>query len=258
MIDLSYLHPSSFHIRSYNSMARFIAAMLFLLVSSLSAQPASGSEVVQKMYDQYKGRWYTDLTFTQQSIFYKDGKVDREEIWHEAIKMPKGLVIKFGSKDSANGLVFMNDTQYVFRSNVIVQRTRRIHDLLLLGFEVYFKDPAESGRKLQELGFDMSRCTVETGPEGKHYVVGDSAHGQFWITADTYIFTKLRKKDARENVSEVQFNKYQKLGGGWVAPEVIIMRNGQVVMKELYSDWMIDRPIPDSIFDLSTFQSARW
>jgi hypothetical protein len=210
------------------------------------------------MYEQYKGKWYTDLTFTQKSVFYKDGKVDREEVWYEAIKMPKGLAIKFGSKDSANGLLFMSDTQYVFRSNVMVQKARRPHDLLVLGFEVYFTDPSEIGKKLRELGFDLSQCTVENGPAGKHYVVGDSAKAQFWITADTYLFTKLRRKDLRGNITEVQFNKYLKLGGGWIAPEVVIVRNGQVVMKELYSDWVIDRPIPNSIFDPAAFHSARW
>ena len=239
-------------------MARIITAMLLSLVCSVWAQPENGNDVIQKMYEQYKGRWYTDLTFTQQSVFYKDGKVDRKETWYEAIKMPKGLVIKFGSKDSGNGLIFMSDTQYVFRGNAVVQKAKRIHDLLVLGFEVYFIDPAETVRKLTGQGFDMSRCAVETSPEGKQYVVGDPEKGQFWITADTYLFTKLRKKDQRGNTSEVQFNKYERIGGGWISPEVVFIRNGQVIMKEIYSDWVIDRALPESIFDLSAFQSARW
>jgi len=237
---------------------KLIVAAMFVMTLSAYAQPATGNDVIQQMYEQYKGRWYTDLTFKQQSVFYKDGKVDREEIWYEAIKMPKGLVIKFGSKDSGNGLVFMSDTQYVFRGSAVVQKAKRIHDLLVLGFEVYFNDPSETVRKLTEQGFDMSRCTVEAGPKGKQYVVGDPERGQFWITADTYLFTKLKKKDQRGNISEVQFNKYERLGGGWIAPEVIFIRNGQVVMKEIYSDCAIGKPLPDTIFDLSAFQSARW
>jgi len=239
-------------------MKQFIAAILFLLACPVFAQPKDGNEVVRTMYEQYKGKWYTDLTFTQKSIFYREGNVDREETWYEAIKMPKGLVIKFGSKDSGNGLVFMNDTQYVFRANVLVRKAKVIHDLLVLGFDVYFNDPSETVRKLTESGFDMSRCITETGPEGKQYVVGDSAKGQFWVAADTYLFTKLRKKDRYRHVSEVQFNKYQKLGGGWISPEVIIMRNGEVVMKELYSNWAIGRTLPDTMFDPSSFQSAKW
>ena len=35
---------------------------------------------------------------------------------------------------------------------------------------------------------------------------------------------------------ETQFNKYQKLGGGWMAPEVIFMIDGKVVTTEKYSD----------------------
>ncbi len=239
-------------------MTRFIAAMLFMLACSVSAQPVNGREVVQDMYKAYKGEWYTDLTFTQQSIFYKDGNVDHDELWYEAIKMPKGLIIKIASKDSGNGLLFVNDTQYVFRSNALRQKIRRPHDLLVLGFEVYFNDPSVTVTKLEELGFDMSKCSVEDGPEGKQYVVGDSARAQFWITADTYLFTKMRKKDARGGVTEAQFNKYRKLGGGWIAPEVVFMRNGQTMMKEVYTDCSVDKTLPDSLFDPSKFESAKW
>lgn len=239
-------------------MARFITIMMLILTCAASAQPVSGSDVVRKMYEMYKGRWYTDLTFRQQSIFYKDGKLDREETWYEAIKMPKGLVIKFVSKDSGNGILFSADTQYVFRANALVQKTKRVHELLVLGFEAYFIDPAETARKLKESGFSMDICTVEEGPGGRQYVVGDTATGQFWITADTYLFTKLRRKDPRGNTIEVQFNKYEKLGGGWIAPEVVMLRNGQLVMKELYSDYSIKQKLPKSIFDPLQFHSAIW
>lgn len=138
-------------------MARHIFALLFLLTCSASAQSVNGSDVVGKMHEMYKGKWYTDLTFTQQSIFYKDGKVDREEIWYEAIKMPKGLIIKIAPRDSGNGLLFADDTQYVFRSNAVRQKIRRPHDLLVLGFEVYFNDPSVTVKKLEELGFDMNK-----------------------------------------------------------------------------------------------------
>jgi len=239
-------------------MARFITAALFMLACSLSAQPSSGNEVIRNMHEAYKGKWYSDLTFTQQSIFYKDGAVDRQEIWYEAMKIPKGLIIKIASKDSGNGLLFVNDTQYVFRSGSLRQKIRRPHDLLVLGFEVYHNDPSVTVKKLEELGFDMSKCSVETGPEGKQYVVGDTARAQFWITAETHLFTKMRKKDTRGGMTEVQFNKYEKLGGGWISPEVLFLRNGQVAMKELYSDCTIEKMLPDSLFDPLLFQAATW
>jgi len=238
-------------------MARLIAAFLFMITSAF-AQPNTGVDVIRSMYDRYNGKWYTGLTFTQKSVFYKDGKVDREETWYEAIKMPKGLIIKIAHMDSGNGLLFANDTQYVFRSNALRQKIRRPHDLLVLGFEVYFNDPSVTVKKLEELGFDMSKCTVENSLAGKHYVVGDSAHAQFWVTADTYLFTKMKKKDARGGVTEVQFNKYEKLGKGWIAPEVLFMRNGQTMMREVYSGCAIDKKLPDSLFDPSKFESAKW
>jgi len=239
-------------------MLRYVLVPLFLVVASLSAQPADGNEVIRRMYEKYEGQWYPDLTFKQQSIYYRNGNVAREEIWYEAIKMPRGLVIKIGSKDSGNGLMFTSDTQYVFREGVLVRKARRIHDLLVLGFEVYFIDPSETAAKLEEQGFDLSRVTTEDGVGGKYFVVGSPDSAQFWITADTFLFTKLKRKDRQGNTTEVQFNKYVPLGKGWIAPEVIFIRNGQTAMKEVYSDWSIDKVLPESIFDLSAFQAATW
>ena len=68
----------------------------------------------------------------------------------------------------------------------------------------------------------------------------------------------MKKKDANGNETEVQFNKYTRVGGGWLSPEVVMIRNGQTVMKEVYSDWRVDQELPESIFDLSSFQQTTW
>ena len=88
--------------------------------------------------------------------------------------------------------------------------------------------------------------------------MGDEQHGQFWITTDTFLFVKMKKQDPRGNKTEVQFNKYVPVGRGWIAPEVVMIRNGQTVMKEIYSDWKVDERLPSSLFDLSSFQTTVW
>lgn len=243
--------------RRMASMTRIIAAMLLFLAVA-SAQPMNGVDVIKEMHEKYGGLWYSDLTFKQQSFFFKDGKVDREETWYEAIKMPKGLLIKIGSKDAGTGYLFRNDSQYAFRDNAMVQGIRRVHDLLVLGFFVYADPPAETIRRLRESGFDLEHCAVEHGEKGDTFVVGEAGQPQFWVTSDTFLFTKLKKTDGRGNEIEVQFNKYRRIGKGWISAEVVFLRNGQTVMKEEYTDVAIDVNLPESMFETSDFKSATW
>jgi hypothetical protein len=239
-----------------------LAFSFLLLFSSVIAQqsfnPTSGRDVILKMHEMYKGRWYGNLTFRQQSNFFKDGVIDRQETWYEAFKAPGGLVIKFDSKESGSGIVFHHDSLFVFRNDTLLQRVRRVHDLLVLGFDVYVDDPSTTMKRLEEAGDNLEPCSVEKDSMGTFYVIGDEEHGRFWIDAKRLLFVKMRRNDPRGNLVEVQFNKYARVGGGWIAPEVVMLRNGQIVMKEEYSDWSVEKKLPASIFDLSKFRTTTW
>ena len=58
--------------------------------------------------------------------------------------------------------------------------------------------------------------------------------------------------------SETQFNKYQKLGGGWIAPEVIFMVDGKVVTTEIYSDMRADVKLDPKLFDPQSWTTVHW
>lgn len=236
-------------------MKRLVAIGWMVVPIFLFSQPKDGTELISMMHNEYKGKWYTTLTFEQKSIFYKDGKVDHEETWYEAMRMPTGLIIKVGSIEGGTGFIFKNDSQFVYRDNALASKTRRVHDLLVLGFSVYVDDPSETIRKLEESGFDLSRCSREQGEEGDSYVVGEEGKARFWVSADKMLFTKMTKLNGR---IEVQFNNYQPLGKGWIATEVVFLRGGQIVMKEEYSDISIERAVPDAVLEGIDFQSARW
>jgi hypothetical protein len=57
---------------------------------------------------------------------------------------------------------------------------------------------------------------------------------------------------------ETQFNKYQKLGGGWMSPEVIFMIDGKVVTTEEYSDLRANVPLDPKLFDPQYFATVHW
>ena len=239
--------------------SRIISLSIVLIItchSSRGQAPTNAQDLINRMYEMYKGKWYETLTFNQQTGFYKDGKLERTETWYEAIKLSKGLVIKFGSKESDDGILFKQDSQYVYRDNVLVNKKRVVHDLLVLGFTVYTESPAKTIEKLKEVGFDMDKFVEEKINGVTHYVVGDPAKAQFWIESKNLLFVKL-KKIKNDVVSEVTFDKYVKLGGGWIEQEVMFYRNGVMTMSEVYEN-IATPDLDDSIYSFDKLSNVRW
>ncbi len=58
----------------------FILSLLSLsnVFAQEKADAKNGRSVIEQMYNQYKKKWYKNVSFTQQTIFYKDGKLERE------------------------------------------------------------------------------------------------------------------------------------------------------------------------------------
>lgn len=245
-----------------------ILALVSLLMygfSTVQAQEntASGEEVVTKMYERYQNEWYDYLTFDQETIFYENGEIARSQEWFEAMAVPGKLVIKFDSLDSGTGIIFRQDSQYVFQNNQLVQQGPRVHDLLVLGFDVYNQSPARTIRTLKEQGFNLSQ-TYETEWQGRPvYVVGasgkDDESNQFWIDKERLYFVRLLKKNpANGTMQETQFNNYEQVGGGWVAPVVLFFTDGTLIIKEVYSNIEAPEHLEASIFDLQNFGQAEW
>ena len=57
---------------------------------------------------------------------------------------------------------------------------------------------------------------------------------------------------------DVTFEKYQPLGKGWVAPEVVIKVDGKEVQREVYRDIRADVALQPDLYDTETYHKARW
>jgi len=96
-------------------------------------------------------------------------------------------------------------------------------------------------RETQGLKFDLSIFREDTWQGRPVYVVGAKAgdlHSlQFWIDQKNLYFVRMIRPAGKDGAQtqETQFNKYQKLGGGWMSPEVIFSVDGKVVTTEEYS-----------------------
>src|SRR5262249_55057828 len=96
------------------------------------------------------------------------------------------------------------------------------------------------------------------------YVVGakqDDLHSaQFWIDQENLYFVRMLRPAGRDaaQTQETQFNKYQKLGGGWMSPEVIFMVDNKIVTTEENSELHANVSLPDKLFDPESFASVHW
>ncbi|MBL7840042.1 MAG: hypothetical protein JNJ75_07880 [Cyclobacteriaceae bacterium] len=243
-------------------MNKFILLFAVMLISataySQSSDPASTEELIEKMYNTYKGVWYEAITFQQQTEFFKDGVKQREETWYEAMDMKSGaLVIKFNSMDSGSGMIFRNDSLLSYADNQLKSKTYRIHELIVLGFSVYTNPPKSTLEKIKASGFDTHIFGQEMYDSRMHYVVGDPEKAQFWIDAKTLVFTKM-KRVSQGRTQEIEFKGYQKLGKGWVETEVLFVVNGQLFMREVYSNIQAPKALPASFYKQYVFNQIIW
>jgi hypothetical protein len=118
--------------------------------------------------------------------------------------------------------------------------------------------------KLQALKFDLSQFREDTWQGRPVYVVGAKAgdlHStQFWIDQENLYFVRMIRPGGKDGTQtqETQFNKYEKLGGGWMAPEVIFMIDGKTVTTEKYSDMRADVKLDPKLFDPDSWTKVHW
>ncbi|HKP84582.1 MAG TPA: hypothetical protein VJZ26_00715 [Blastocatellia bacterium] len=240
--------------------------MLFaLMFLSLFAGPIKTSEeLIQAMHDRYAESWYKTATFVQKTTDYTPEGTSKASIWYEAMQLPGKLRIDFDPISEGSGLLFVNDSMHRFEKGELKQTQPLIHPLMVLGFDVYSLLAHETIAKLQKLGFDLSILREENWQGRPAYVVGAKAGDlrapQFWIDKQRLYFVRLIQPVGpdKSRTQEVQFNKYQKLKGGWIAAEVIFLLDGKLRTTEEYSEIRGDVELDPKLFSLTGWRTSRW
>ncbi len=245
-----------------------------MVVAALIAVPAgatpktgttlTGEEIIREMHRRYAGHWYKDLTFIQRTTYYnpRTATVDSAQLWYESLTLGGNLRIDIAPLDAGNGIIFRNDSLYVFRNGQQAFGGPTVHPLLVLGFDIYEYEPEETISKLTALRFDLNK-SYETTWQGRDvYVVGaesaDDKSNQFWIDKERMVFVRSLQYNPNGNEREVQFNNYERLGGGWISPEVIFLANGRVTLVEEYGDFSTDIPLPEEIYQVDERIRLPW
>ena len=224
--------------------------------------PASGQQLLEQMHGAHSGTWYRTLTFVQRTTFPNRPA----ETWYEAGAIPGRLRIDIAPLDSMNATLYVGDSAFVFRRGQRVNARKDRNLLMTLGFDVYGQPPATTAAQLTEQGVDLSRIHQGSWQGRPVWIVGavagDTTSNQFWVDAERMLFVRLLQKLPGQNnqtaALDVEFNKYQRLGGGWIAPEVIIRINGREIMREEYSDMRADVELPADLYTTTEYRRPTW
>lgn len=246
---------------------RFLLTLVLLTTLAPITQASkitTTEQLVAAMQKKYAKSWYKTATFVQKTTnIDKDGN-KKVETWYEALSVPGSLRIDFTPTKDGNGVLFTNNYIYVFKNGKTDNGRPFVHPLLVLGFDIYRMSQAEALEKLKSLKFDLSVFREDMWQGRSVYVVGakqgDLHSAQFWIDKKNLYFVRMLSPAGKDGsqTQEIQFNKYQKLGGGWMSPEVIFMVDGKLVTTEEYSELRANVTLPEKLFDPQSFATVHW
>ena len=244
----------------------FVGVVISLLLLPLIAYAkiSNTTELIAAMQTKYKKSWYKTATFVQETTNIQPDGTSKVETWYEAMSVPGSLRIDFTPVSAGNGILFSHGKIFVFKNGKIDSTRAFNHTLLILGFDIYRSSASEVIAKLQTLKFDLSQFREDTWQGRPVYVVGAKAgdlHSpQFWIDQENLYFVRMLRPAGKDGTQtqETQFNKYQKCGGGWMAPEVIFMMDRKVVTTEKYSEIRCDVTLDSKLFDPQFWTTVHW
>lgn len=225
--------------------------------------PVTGEDVLRRMHEAHAGTWYRTLTFRQTTAF-ADGRV---ETWYEAMAIPGRLRIDVLPIANGDASIFRNDTLYRFQRGQRERSTAFVHPLLVLGFDVYGAPPETTVERVRALRVDLSKLSQGTWQGRPAWIIGaepgDSTSTQAWIDIERLVFVRLIERragsdSAEPSVIETQFNRYQRLAGGWIAPEVVFRVDGALRLTETYSDLRADVALDARLFDADEYRRPGW
>ena len=241
-----------------------ITLMICLTTVTHATKVTSTEDLVLAMQKKYAKSWYRTATFVQKTTDYdKDGN-QKVSTWFEALSVPGSLRIDFTPVKEGNGILFTERKVFSFKDGKQENSRPYVHPLLILGFDIYKLPAAEVIDTLKALKFDLSILREDRWQGRPVYVVGAKAgdlHSpQFWIDQQNLYFVRMLRPAGKDEMQthETQFNKYQRLGGGWMAPEVILKVDGQVRTTEEYSEMRANPPLDARLFDPQYWTSVHW
>jgi len=208
--------------------------------------------MVDAMQVRYRGKWFKEYTFAQQTIRYdQNGAVRDTMLWHEAVSYPDHFRIDFAQP--GRFVIFKNDSSWRFENEQFQQRRLEPQEFLLFKGGMYFRSPATIMQKLKDYGYDTSIFREDRLNGRRAYVVGaregDLKTKQFWIDADYFYTVRRISQVSNGRTLDVQYSDHKRVKGGWVEQSVTFYLDERLIQIEKYLEIDASKALDKAIFD---------
>ncbi len=239
-------------------MKRLLIFGIAILLLYSCKKPNDGKELIEMMHQKHSQKFYQTLCFSQKVYHYKNDSLVSEDVWHEAYKSPGKLILKFTDWNSGNGMIFSNDSLYIFDKGVLARKIERLHDLIILGLDINNQEPEKTIEQAERMGYDLTRINKVSINGNPAWLVGDSSKLCFWVDTKSLLFLKMRRV-TDSTYREVEFSKYDIVDGFPVATKIKFYNApNKVEMIEEYFNVRVNSSVNDSIFYFNKFSSSMW
>ena len=239
---------------------KFLILLFLIMICQTNA--IAQKSIIFKMKKKWEGKWAPNMKFEQNVYLYKDEKIVKEQIWQEILNSPRNLHIRFDGFETGNGMLFKNDSVSYFSKGIVTKKEKRIHHLLLLGFDVFFLPISETEEKLRNMGFNLDLSHEKSFENRKVIVVGskdenDITSSQFWIDKKNLYFVRAIL-NTNNSISDIEFKNYKTIEKYPVATEISFKTNGKMTMVEKYFNISFPKTVDQSIYDETKIKEAKW
>jgi alpha-N-arabinofuranosidase len=221
--------------------------------------PADGRELVKAMHARYAGRWYRDLMLVQDVTRYRGGREESRERVTEYLSLPGRVRAITGAIEDGKAEIYADGAFHLYEKGQLTRQVGLVHGVLLLGFDVYVQVLERTIAQLEALGIDLSRLREAEWKGRPAWVVGaaegDETTPQFWIEKDRLLCTRVITTRPTGALA-VEMGRFEPLGEGWIAAELLFKRNGELVVREDYVSFgLVDRMDP-ALFDTKALKTT--
>ena len=229
-----------------------LLSCLLILYSFHSNHLLTGRDIIKKMHEQYYGKWYHTLSYTQKMEFFKKGKFNGSQFWYASILFPTVFRIDYVDPKKRNTDIITRDTLWEFRKGLLRNIIPGMGDAVFLSGGLYSYSLDEDYQKLKDMGYDLDKSFRTIWNNKPVYVIGAIRDGepenQIWVDAvNLYIVRQLNffGKNKQDQVLESQV----KLDGGWSETKASIYLNDTLSAVQSYQDLVVNKALDLAGFD---------
>ncbi|MBO6522306.1 MAG: hypothetical protein JJ971_00645 [Balneolaceae bacterium] len=224
---------------------------------------SSARDILTRVWLNSKDVHSTSFSYDAISTIYHNGKVYGSEEHFYAQQYPNGLIVKFDSLNSSNGIIFHYDSSYAYQNNKIEFSNFRPLRLWKQAFSIKFESPDETLEKVFNLGIDTTLISEDTFNNQNVYIIGATPgslkKNQFWIDKEKLVTVRvITYLEERDFLWDVHFEDYLSLNNSWYAGTVKFYENNILTLVEEHINHQIIPTLPDTFFTPSNFGSLRW